>query len=147
MAIWRQLVLDDIEGLTQVAGVVHPGLPERDIVFMERLRLFPEGCLVLEEDYRVCGDAISHPIRYGQPPALDSLLGKIASEADQFYIHDVCVLPDLRGRGYAVDLLEKLLVIADNYSTTCLVPPDHPLPGKMCGYGDDAVYLERRKGN
>ncbi|KAF2970269.1 hypothetical protein GQX73_g3296 [Xylaria multiplex] len=146
----------------QVASVVHPGLPERDIEFAERARLFPQGCLVLDEDSRVCVYAISHPIRYGRPPALDSLLGEIASEADQFYIHHLCVLSGLRGRGYAVDVLEKLLVIADNYSTACLVsvhgtapfrarfgfrPPDHALPGKMCGCGDDAVYLERRKAN
>ncbi|TGJ79845.1 hypothetical protein E0Z10_g8923 [Xylaria hypoxylon] len=162
MAFWRQLTPKDIEGLVLVADVVHPGLLERDVVFAERARLFPEGCLVLEEDSRVCGYVISHPIRYSQPPALDTLLGELASDADQFYIHDVCVLPDLRGCGYAVDVVKKLLAIAERYPTTCLVsvygtapfwvrfgfrPPDHAPSDTMRGYGDDAVYLERHNGN
>ncbi|KAI0976022.1 acyl-CoA N-acyltransferase [Xylaria arbuscula] len=164
MAIWRHLTLDDIEGLAHVAGTVHPELPERDVVFAERVKLFPEGCLVLEEDARVCGYAISHPIRHGQPPALDSLLGEIALEADQFYIHDVCVLPDFRGHSYATDAVKKLLSLGERYTTTCLVsvygtaffwarfgfrPPDeidHAVAEKVRGYGDDAIYLERRNG-
>ncbi|KAI0486873.1 acyl-CoA N-acyltransferase [Xylaria cf. heliscus] len=162
MAIWRPLTPNDIEGLAQVANTVHTELPERDSVFAERARLFPEGCLVLEEEARICGYAISHPIRHSQPPALDSFLGEIASDADQFYIHDVCILPRLRGRGHAFDALDKLLKIAERYPTTCLVsvygtapfwarygfrPPDaidHTLSEKMSGYGDGAIYLERR---
>ncbi|KAI0425271.1 acyl-CoA N-acyltransferase [Xylaria sp. FL1042] len=165
MAVWRPLTLDDIEGLVRVADVVHSELPESDFVFAERVRLFPEGCLVLEEDARVCGYAISHPIRHGQPPALDSILGEIALDADQLYIHDVCVLPDFRGHGYAAEALKKLLAIAERYTTTCLVsvygttpfwgrfgfrPPDDidpTLSEKIRGYGDDAVYLERRNDN
>ncbi|KAI1310893.1 acyl-CoA N-acyltransferase [Xylaria venustula] len=162
MAIWRPLTLDDIEGLAHVAGAVHPGLPERDVVFAERVKLFPEGCLVLEECARVCGYAISHPIRHGQPPALDSLLGEIAPDADQFYIHDVCVLPNFRGGGYATGAVKKLLTLAERYAATCLVtvygttsfwarfgfrPPHeihHAVAEKVRGYGDDAIYLERR---
>ncbi|KAI1276579.1 acyl-CoA N-acyltransferase [Xylaria sp. FL0933] len=165
MAIWRPMNLDDIEGLTRVADVVHSELPESDVVFAERVRLFPEGCLVLEEDEKVCGYAISHPIRYGQPPALDSLLGELALDADQLYIHDVCVLPDFRGHGYAAEAVDKLLAVAESYTTTCLVSvygtapfwarfgfrqPDEIDPTlleKIRGYGDDAVYLERHNPN
>ncbi|KAH8167156.1 hypothetical protein CIB48_g1089 [Xylaria polymorpha] len=162
MAIWRQLDPHDIEGLVHVANVVHTELQERNSVFAERARLFPEGCLVLEEEARICGYAISHPIRHRRPPALDTFLGEIASEADQFYIHDVCILPELRGRGHAFEALDRLFAIAERYPTTCLVsvygttpfwtrfgfsPPDamdHTLSEKLCGYGDGAVYLERR---
>ncbi|KAI0199717.1 acyl-CoA N-acyltransferase [Astrocystis sublimbata] len=161
MAVWRKVNASDINGLVQVANVVHATLPERDLVFAERARLFPEGCLVLEEDAEICGYAISHPIRHGQPPALDSLLGEISSEADQFYIHDVCVLPEKRGRGLAGEALQKLLAVAKRYPTTCLVSVygtapfwarfgfrspdaiDHTLSEKVRGYGDGAIYLER----
>ncbi|TRX91917.1 hypothetical protein FHL15_007236 [Xylaria flabelliformis] len=162
MAIWRPLTPHDVEGLMHVANVVHTELQERDSVFAERARIFPKGCLVLEEEARICGYAISHPIRHGQPPALDTFLGEIASDADQFYIHDVCVLPELRGRGHAFEAVDRLLAIAERYPTICLVsvygtapfwarfgfrPPDtidHTLSEKIGGYGDDAIYLERR---
>ncbi|KAK5636670.1 hypothetical protein RRF57_012382 [Xylaria bambusicola] len=146
------MAIDDIQGVMRVADIVHAELPERDSVPTERVRLFPE----------VCGYAISHPIRYRKPPALDSLLGEIALEADQFYIHDVCVLPDLQGFGYAQKALNRLLAFAKRYPTTCLVSVygtspfwarfgfkspndmDHALSEKIRGYGDDAIYLERR---
>ncbi|KAI0402626.1 acyl-CoA N-acyltransferase [Xylaria palmicola] len=162
MATWRPLTLEDIEGLVHVASVVHPGLPERECVFAERARLFPEGCLVLVDEGRVCGYAISHPIRRREPPALDSLLDEIASGADQYYIHDVCVLPELRGCGHALDVANKLLAVAERYPTTCLVSVygtarfwarfgfmapgdvDQALSDKLRAYGADAVYLERR---
>ncbi|KAJ2986083.1 hypothetical protein NUW58_g5198 [Xylaria curta] len=161
MALWRPLDIDDVEGVVRVANVVHTQLPERDIVFAERARLFPEGCLVLVEETQVRGYAISHPIRHRKPPALDSLLGEIAPEADQFYIHDVCILPELRGRGHALDAINKLLAIAERYPTTCLVSVygsvlfwarfgfrspaavDNALSDKIRGYGDNATYLER----
>lgn len=161
MATWRPLIVGDIKGLMHVADIVHSELPEKDLVFTERVRLFPEGCLVLLEDSKVCGYAISRPIRYRQPPALDNLLSEIPLGADQFYIHDVCVLPDLRGRGYAREALNRLLAVGERYITTCLVSVygtspfwaqfgfnspndiDHSLSEKVRGYGDDAMYLER----
>ncbi len=49
------------------------------------MELFLEGCPVLVEgeDEEVCGYAILHTIRRRHPPALDSLLGEIAPDADQ----------------------------------------------------------------
>jgi hypothetical protein len=82
MAARRKMSVSDIEGLLRVANEIHPNLPESDYVFTERVKLFPEGCLVLVEGDEVCGYAISYPIRHRQPPALDSLLGEIAPDAD-----------------------------------------------------------------
>ena len=161
MAVWRNLTLDDIEGLLRVADQVHPDLPESDYVFAERVKLFPQGCLALVEDGEVCGYAISHPIRNRQPPNLDSLLGEIAPDADQYYIHDVAVLPRFRGQGFAAEAIKKLLEIAKHYPTTCLVsvygtapfwgrfgftpePVNSALAEKLRNYGDDATYLSRR---
>ncbi|CAJ2506280.1 Uu.00g004100.m01.CDS01 [Anthostomella pinea] len=164
MAFWREMAAGDIEGLMRVAEVVHPGLPESDQVFAERVKLFPEGCLALvNDDEEVCGYAISHPIRNRQPPALDSLLGEVASDADQYYIHDVAILPKFRGRGLAAECVKKLLVVAERYSSACLISVygtaafwrrfgfvpgsvDEVLSAKVRGYGDDATYLVRSKG-
>ncbi|RAL17488.1 uncharacterized protein BO97DRAFT_439377 [Aspergillus homomorphus CBS 101889] len=160
MAAWRRLTPSDIEGLMRVADEVHPGLPESSEIFIERVQLYPEGCLALEENGQICGYAISHPIRQGQAPALNSLLGTIASDADQYYIHDVAILPRLRGRNLAAEGIGRLLAVASRYPATCLVsvygtesfwgrfdfvsrPVDGGLREKLRAYGDDSVYLSR----
>jgi GNAT superfamily N-acetyltransferase len=161
MATWRTMTVSDIKGLLRVADDVHPDLPESDPVFTERVRLFPEGTLVLVENNEVCGYIISHPICNRQPPALDSLLGEIAPDADQYYIHDLAILPKMRGQGLAVVCLDKILAVAKRYPTACLVsvygtapfwkrfgfvasPVDEVLVEKLRGYGEDAAYLERQ---
>ena len=163
MASWRNLSPKDIKSLALVAEKVHPSLPEKDEVFAERVKLFPDGCLGLVEagSDELCGYAISHPIKHRQPPSLNKLLGNIASDADQYYIHDLAILPKLRGRDLARDCIDKLLDIAKRYRTTCLisvygteqfwghfgfvpVKVDDVLEKKLLEYGDDAKYLERK---
>ena len=163
-ASWRELSVNDIKSLARVGDQLHPNLPESDEVFAERVELFPEGCLGLLEGKgknELCGYVISHPIKHRQPPALNSLLGKIASDVDQYYIHDLAILPKLRGRGLAQECINKLFAIAKRYPTTCLVSVygtetfwsrfgcvpvqiDDVLEKKLQDYGDDAVYLERK---
>ena len=158
---WGKLSVNNIKSLARVAEKIHPDLPENDEVFAERVKLFPEGCLGLSEgkDNELSGYAISHPIRRLQPPALNSLLGEIASDADQYYIHDLALLPKLRGRGLAQECITKLFAIAKRYPTTCLISVygteqfwsrfgfvplqiDDVLEQKLLDYGDDATYLE-----
>ncbi|KAH8880957.1 acyl-CoA N-acyltransferase [Thozetella sp. PMI_491] len=152
----------DIPGLMRVADEVHPGLPESADVFAERVRLFPSGCLVLVDDDALCGYAVSHPIRRNQPPPLDSLLGEIAPDADQYYIHDLAILPKARGDGRAAEGIAELFEVAKCYSTTCLisvygttsfwgrfgfvpVPVDEAFSQKLSSYGDDAIFLLRQR--
>jgi len=162
-AAWRELSVNDIESLVRIADKIHPDLPESDEVFAERIKLFPEGCLALVEgeDDELCGYVISHPIRRRQPPALDSLLGEIAPDADQYYIHDLAILPKARGHGLAQECINKLFAIAKRFPTTSLVSVygtapfwgrfgfvpgenDEVLEKKLLDYGDDATYLERK---
>jgi ribosomal protein S18 acetylase RimI-like enzyme len=157
---WRNMTTSDIKGLLHVADEVHPDLPESDDVFEERLRLFPGGCMVLVEDDEICGYAISHPIRHRQPPALGTKLGDIAADANQYYIHDLAILPKLRGRGLATECIDKLLAIASRYPTTSLVSVygtstfwgrfgflsetiDEVLSKKLRNYGADAIFMSR----
>lgn len=162
MAVWRNLRLDDIEGLLRVADKVHPDLPESDYVFAERIKLFPQGCLALVENEEVHGYAISHPICNRRPPNLNSLLGEITPDADQYYIHDIAILPKYRGQGQATEVIKDLLDIAKSYPTTSLVSVygtasfwgrfgfvpepivDTVLKEKLRNYGDDAIYLSRQ---
>ncbi|KAL9003780.1 MAG: hypothetical protein Q9188_003360 [Gyalolechia gomerana] len=162
-AAWREMSLNDIESLVRVAENIHADLPESDQVFAERVKLFPEGCLALTEgdSDKLSGYVISHPIRRRQPPALNSLLGEIASNADQYYIHDLAILREARGRGLAQECIGKLFEIAKRYLTTSLVSVyntalfwgrfgfvsrgvDEGLEKKLLDYGEDATYLERK---
>ncbi|KAH7384495.1 hypothetical protein BKA66DRAFT_462316 [Pyrenochaeta sp. MPI-SDFR-AT-0127] len=162
---WRGLSANDIHSLVRVANKIHPDLPEDDQVFKERIKLFPEGCLALAEEGEVGGELygyiISHPIIRHQPPALNQMLGQIAPEADQYYIHDLVILPQARGCGFAQKCLDKIFAIAGRFSTTSLVSVygtasfwsrfgftaqdiDETLKEKLLNYGEDAVYLERK---
>ena len=160
-ATWRELAINQIGSLIRVAEKIHPGLPESDEVFAERIKHFPEGCLALIEGDKgdqLYGYAISHPIRFRQPPALDSLLGEIVPDANQYYIHDLAILPEVRGRGLAQECIEKLLNLGKRYKTTCLVSVYGTTPfwgrfgfvpvemekNKLLDNGADAAYLERR---
>ena len=159
---WRPVTLDHIPSLIHVAARVHPGLPESDHVFAERVNLFPAGCLALVQEGSddLCGYLISHPIRYRQPPELDSLLGEIADDVDQYYIHDLAILPEWRGCGFARHGIERVLGIAKKYHLTCLVSVyktelfwaryrfrpveiEEGLEKKVRGYGEGAKFLER----
>jgi GNAT superfamily N-acetyltransferase len=133
-ATWRKLSGDDIGGLVRVADEVHPELP---------------------------GYIISHPIYNRQPPRLNRLLGDIASGADQYYIHDIAILLEVRGHGYAREIIETILSVAGRFPTTSLVSVhgtssfrsrfgfkklekiDEALQTKSLDYGTSAVYLER----
>ncbi|CAG5178622.1 uncharacterized protein ALTATR162_LOCUS8793 [Alternaria atra] len=163
-AVWRPLSVGDIPSLVQVADRVHPDLPESNEVFAERARLFPQGCLGLFDDAgELHGYIISHPIRYCEPPALNQLLGKIESNADQYYIHDLAILRGIRGSGLAHACLNMILEsVAKRYATTGLVSVygtakfwgrygfetpeavDRVLEKKILDYGEEAVYLERK---
>ena len=169
-ASWNELSINDINHLALIASTIHPSLPESDEVFTERISLFPSGCLGLWSDKgsssnELCGYIISHPIKHRQPPALNSLLGgKGASDDadDQYYIHDLAIMPKFRGRGFAQDCIRRLFtIVAKRYRTTCLisvygteafwgrfgfvrVQGDGFLGGKLREYGDHAVYLERK---
>lgn len=82
----------------------------------------------------------------------------------QFYIHDVAILPEWRGRGLAGEVIRRLLGVAEGggYETCCLISVYGT--GQFWGrfgfgrvegelkeleemvkvYGGDAVFLERR---
>ena len=109
---WRPMMAADLAAVERIAEIVHPAYPESEEVPAERLALFPAGCLIAEGALgEVLGYAVSHPGRLGRPPALDSRLGELPSDADCLYLHDVALLPEARGLGLGellVDLLRAL---------------------------------------
>ncbi|WP_342751722.1 GNAT family N-acetyltransferase [Bosea psychrotolerans] len=159
--LWRPMTDADLPAVLAVAGVVHPAYPEDEAVFAERLRLFPAGCLVLAGPGGLRGYVVSHPWRPGQPPALNSLLGGIPMDAASYYIHDLALLPDVRGAGAAGRIVDRLVVLARSEGLAGLalvavnasrgfwerhgfrVAHDPALAEKLGSYDDAARYMVR----
>ena len=109
---WRAMRDDDLPTVNRIADRVHPNFPESDAIPVERLALYPAGCLALEINGDVMGYAVSHPWRAGSPPSLDSLLGRLLDAPDTYYVHDLALLPEARGTGAAAQAVALLIAQA-----------------------------------
>src|SRR5258708_5746286 len=98
-AYWRRMAQPDLPRVECVGDAVHPRYPEDAAIIPERLRLYPAGCLVLDGEQGITGYAVAHPWLFGQPPSLNTQLGHLPVRADTFYIHDLALMPTLRGAG------------------------------------------------
>ncbi|PZO00760.1 MAG: GNAT family N-acetyltransferase [Hyphomicrobiales bacterium] len=159
---WRPMTATDLPAVMAIAAVVHPDYPEDEAVFAERLRLFPEGCLVLEGGGHLHGYVVSHPWSRAAPPALNSLLDELPGHATCFYIHDLALLPAARGSGAGRAIVARLAEIAARCGLPCLalvaidgspgfwqrhgfrVLHDGALAAKLASYDDAARYMERK---
>lgn len=92
---------EDLPAVEEVAAQVHPDYPEDPAVFIERLRLHPQGCRTLWLAGRPSGYLISHPWRLAAPPKLNTPLGALPAHPDAYYLHDLALLPAVRGGGHA----------------------------------------------
>lgn len=94
---WRPMVDGDLAAVCAIAERVHVSYPEDAAVFAERCRLYPAGCAVFEQDGKASAYVVTHPWRYGEPPALNVMLGAIPRQPATYYIHDIALLPETRG--------------------------------------------------
>jgi GNAT superfamily N-acetyltransferase len=159
---WRAMLDSDLPTVTAIAAEVHPDYPESPAVFAERLRLFAEGCLIaVDVNGTALGYAIAHPAVLGQPPALNSLLHDLSSQADCLYLHDVALTAGTRQSGLAGALVGYTRELAGAHGFSCValmavnnstvywqrrgfVPYEHidaALAKKIASYDSDARYL------
>jgi GNAT superfamily N-acetyltransferase len=159
---WRSLTGYDMPAVEKIAATVHPDFFERLEVLAERQRLYFHGTYLLEVNERPAGYVLSHPWRFGDLPALNSLLGDLPAGADTFYIHDLALLPVARRIGAASFITEALAkhARAHGYPTMSLVAvngsqgfwerhdfavEDRPdLTQKLATYEDSARLMVRR---
>ena len=106
---WRPMTQEDLAQVQILADAIHVGHPEEPDVLAERQRLYPQGCFMLVEHERAIGFALTHPWRFAEPPPLNRLLGVFPSPATTYYIHDVALLPEARGKGYAAQIARLLV--------------------------------------
>jgi acetyltransferase (GNAT) family protein len=91
----------DLPEVDRIADAVHTDLPERLEIFLEKFRLFPEGCFALEQDGKLVGYGISHPWTLNEIPPLDSFY-----PIQCLYLHDVAIIPEARGHRSADNLID-----------------------------------------
>ena len=158
---WRPARVSDLRAIVAIAADIHPGLPERPDVFMEKMQLYPRGCRVLVAEDAIAGYGLAHPWKLRQIPPLDGFLERLPENADCLYVHDVAVLPDRRGgvaRDYVAGIAElaraagmTMLALVSVYATRPLwehlgfraVTADAELRGKLASYGEGATYMLR----
>lgn len=159
---WRPMTSADALAIAAIADAVHPDFPEEPAVAAERLALGPLGCLVLDGPDGLIGYAVSHPWIFGQPPALNTPLGRLPAQPDTWYIHDVALMPAARGTGAAAAIVTTLIGLASaarlpsltlvavnnsvgfwsRHGLSAVEAPD--LAEKLRSYGPDARYMMRR---
>lgn len=107
-AHWRPMRADDLDSVVAVAAAAFPDHFERRDCFAERFALFPQGCFALAAGEAVQGYLVAYPWPIGAIPPLDSLLGALPDSRETWYLHDLALLPGLRGQGHARPIVERL---------------------------------------
>jgi N-acetylglutamate synthase-like GNAT family acetyltransferase len=159
--LWRPAREADLAAIVAIADEVHVAYPEDAAVIAERLRLYPDGCALLELGGEPAAYALTHPWRYAEPPALNAALGTLPDAPTTYYIHDVALLPEARGTGAASAIVEAIVAQAEalampNVSLVAVnrsVPfwdrfgfavTDEPsLAAKLLSYDADARFMVR----
>lgn len=104
---------DDLGAVAALEAECHAPLPaEGELLFAERLVLFPRGCLAAEDSAGLAGYAVAHPWRAVAPPALGQRLGALPDDADCLHLHDLALAPRARGLGMVAAALAQLIPLA-----------------------------------
>jgi GNAT superfamily N-acetyltransferase len=151
----------DIPAVVAISDAVHGPLTESAEVYAERLSLYPPGCFLFCSGGDVGGYLISHPWPRRSPVPLDRLIGSIPEDADDFYLHDLALLPEMRGSGAGRQAAELAFENASRagYRTISLVAvngadsfwarqgfehvEDEEIARKLRGYGLGTFFMER----
>ena len=96
---WRAMREADLDIVTAISDVVHQDFRESRETYAERLALYPAGCIVFEQGGEVKGFLVAHPWYAEAAPELDARLGSLPDGKENFYLHDIALLPDTRGSG------------------------------------------------
>lgn len=158
---WRAMTPDDLDDVSAVAAVAFPDHFEDRACFANRLALHPRGCRVLADPTGLSGYLVAYPWRRGRIPPLNSLFDAIPDDADLTYLHDLALLPAMRGAGHARIAVEALAdeAAAAGWPALALVAvnaaeafwtrhgfvtdPAPDLRTKLATYGPDARYMVR----
>jgi len=151
----------DLGRVPDIAAVCYPEHYEEPAIYAERLRLFPEGCFALQAGAEVQGYILSHPWIADSAPLLDTLLHRLPEHPTACYLHDLALMPAVRGQGLARPGIERVRAAAAGLPLTLVsvnrtvafwermgfdVHATKDLEAKLESYGPDARFMVARPG-
>lgn len=108
MMLIREMRPDDLSAVMLIQKrCYHAITPESPAVMASKLAAGAGCCFVCEEKKRVVGYLLGHPWRSDSAVALHQELEELPEECDSLYLHDMAVLPEMRGRGVGELLLRR----------------------------------------
>lgn len=153
----------DLDAVARIAVIAFPDHFEGRPCFENRLTLNPSGCFVLAAgEGEPQGYLVAYPWRADSAPALNTPIAAIPADAAVIYLHDLALMPGVRGGGWSRPIIER---IADDARTAgwpvlALVAVNEAAPfwerhgftivevqgmaAKLAGYGPGARYMSRR---
>lgn len=110
---WRLMQESDLAVVADLSNLVYLDYPEDLDMYVQCFRLYPNGCHVLEDDSAaVTGYLVGHPDRIDDPPVLNVPLDKIPEAPDCYFLHDLAIEAESRGRGMAGLAVDQVLADA-----------------------------------
>ena len=113
MSLWREMLIEDIPYVYNIAMDIWTIHKESRIIYENKFCSFPEGCYVYD-DNGIKGYIISHPYNISSPPKINTLLTKV--EINCLFIHDIVIVSEYRRRGIGNEIINKILLLY-----TCLL--------------------------
>lgn len=156
----------DLDAVARIAVVGFPDHFEGRPCFENRLALYPSGCFVLAAgDGEPQGYLVAYPWSADSAPALNTPIPAIPADAAVIYLHDLALMPGVRGGGWSRPIVERIAddARAAGWPVLALVAVNDAAPfwkqhgfdvvatpgmtGKLAGYGPGARYMSRRLEN
>ncbi len=161
MSVWREMTEDDLDSVADIAAVGFPDHFEGRECFANRLALNPSGCLVLDRDGALEGYLVAYPWRANAAPALNTFIETLPAEPSVLYLHDLALVPAVRGQGWSKTALARVVDLAKSAGLTTIalvavndavgfwrghgfeVRETPEMAAKLASYGSDARYMTR----
>ena len=159
---WRPMTAVDLDAVARIAVVAFPDHFEGRPCFENRLSLNPSGCFVLATGAgEPQGYLVAYPWHPDSAPALNAPISAIPADAAVMYLHDLALLPAVRGGGWSRPVVERLAddARAAGWTRLALVAVNDAtafwarhgfaaveaagLATKLASYGPDARYMVR----
>lgn len=118
--MWRFMTPNDLKRVYRIS-LAQWGMDNYESIdiFEDKLTRYPQGCFVYEIDNQIKGYLFSHPWNSNMIPQLNTPLPELYPESyDCYFIHDIVLVPELRGLGIANQILK---IIFENNETIYLV--------------------------
>lgn len=160
----RPMQAPDLDSVMSIQAVCYSGdIPESRASLQAKFDASPTTCLVAESKRRVQAYLFALPWLSSAPPSLNATSCELPAHPNCLYLHDLSVVPALRGTGTGRALIQRFFELQQEYclSLACLVAVQNSVPywrrfgfevvaenplffEKLASYGADARFMRRQ---